>query len=88
MIIGVRYIFPEGLIVEFTYFYGCVGNPERWAANHIRSKGTATVERFESDVPVHRRTEPDGTIKDSPVPRMRAINPKDWSPHWGPEFTE
>ncbi len=88
MIVGVRYRFPEGLMVEFTYFHGCVPNPERWATNHIRSKGTATVERFESDVPVHRRTESDGTIIDSPVPHVGAVNPKDWSPAWGPTFTE
>lgn len=69
--IGIRYTFPCGTIVEMTYFQGCVGTPEAWVKSHMSRPGKAKKERFESDVPLHRRTEPDGTVTDEPVPVIK-----------------
>ncbi len=63
MIVGVRYSCPGFGASEFTYFQGCVGTPEVWAAAHVaHSQPDNVIERFESEVPVNRRIWPDGTV--------------------------
>ncbi len=64
MIPGVRWKFPSGDVVEITHYEGCYGTPEEWVVLHLKREGTATKERFESEIPVHRHIYPDGTVKD------------------------
>jgi len=66
-VVGVRYKFPDGLIVELTYHEGCSGTPDEWAAAHERQAnrgGRATVERFETETPVSRRIWPNGKVEE------------------------
>jgi len=64
MVVGVRLRFPGGTVAEFTYTEACEGTPEEWLVMHERTAEKATVERFESDVPINRTTWPNGTVTD------------------------
>lgn len=64
MIPGVRWRFPGGDVVEITHYEGCYEPPEAWVALHLKGSGTAAKERFESEIPVHRRIYPDGAVTD------------------------
>ena len=57
--VGVRYIFPSGTIVEFTHHAGCIQPPEAWVEAHRREAKTAKLETFESEKPVNRRYDSD-----------------------------
>ena len=61
---GVRYAFPAGLIVEFTYPEDSPMPPDEWVQAHKREGKRAIVSEFESPVPVHRTIYPDGTVID------------------------
>ena len=61
---GVRYMFPSGLVVEFTHTPDCIQPAEAWVEGHKREARVSLVEAFESDVPVRRTVYPDGRIED------------------------
>lgn len=61
---GIRYRFPNGTVAEFTHTPQCIQPVEAWIEAHKRAARTATVEVFESDVPVDRTRYWDGKVED------------------------